>query len=572
MSYFKTIRSHFFVLLFIALFIVYTYWNLPKTFFQQDEWETFAVNIYAQSNGFSGMVKSILPVDSLSHFNPLSRVFSLFQYFFYYTNFTPYAWQSIVFHIFNASLLYYFVYVWLKSRKIAGVAAIFFGVNSIASGAVTWIAASDSYEVPMALILVSLLFFYRFATQKDNRRRNLIISLTVLVVSFLFHENGIFLFVFYPAVLFLFAKRQWKKLLPTLSYGILISIFVFAFIRIPFFFGFIEAAPDVENFSHPPVSVYPYRLISMGMKSFAGSIIPEKTLILISEKVVKLAYPQFLTPDKTPNPFIAQSIVFDLVSYMLTVFIVCLLILFLRVIQGNKIKEAFVWALIFIPMSLFPYVFVLGKAGFASIIEPKFFYIGNIGVSILVGIIVYSALMKLSRQKMLKGVVYFLFGMYLLSHVYTIKMNLGDLEKISAQRKMILAKIQTFYPDLPERIVFYTQSDSAYYGMPDNEKMLPVQIGFGRILIIWYQKSERFPPCLYEGRFLLNLTEEGYRFCEGRGFGYFRDYDKLVDAVGANDIKPEEIIAYSWEKQRGKFTDITEKVRSKVKQDTERNK
>ena len=106
MSYFKTIRSHFFVLLFIALFIVYTYWNLPKTFFQQDEWETFAVNIYAQSNGFSGMVKSILPVDSLSHFNPLSRVFSLFQYFFYYTNFTPYAWQSIVFHIFNASLLY----------------------------------------------------------------------------------------------------------------------------------------------------------------------------------------------------------------------------------------------------------------------------------------------------------------------------------------------------------------------------------------------------------------------------------------------------------------------------------
>ena len=81
MSYFKTIRSHFFVLLFIALFIVYTYWNLPKTFFQQDEWETFAVNIYAQSNGLSGIVKSILPVDSLSHFNPLSRVFSLFQYF-----------------------------------------------------------------------------------------------------------------------------------------------------------------------------------------------------------------------------------------------------------------------------------------------------------------------------------------------------------------------------------------------------------------------------------------------------------------------------------------------------------
>jgi len=556
----------------ISLLIVFTYWKLPNTFFQQDEWETFAVNIYAQSNGLSGIVKSILPVDSLSHFNPLSRVFSLFQFFFYYTNFTPYAWQSIIFHTFNASLLYYFAYIWLKNRKIAFIAAIFFGINSIASGAVMWIAATDSYEIPMALILISLLFFCRFATQKDNRRRNLIISLTVLVVSFLFHENGIFLFVFYPAVLFLLAKSEWKKLLPSVSYGILISIFIFAFIRIPFFFGFIEAAPDVKNFSHPELSVYPYRLMSMGMKSFAGSIIPEKTLIFISEKVVKLAYPQFLTPDKTPNPFIAQSIVFDLVSYMLTVLIVCLLILFLRVIQGNKIREAFIWTLIFIPMSLTPYVFVLGNAGFASIIESKFFYIGNIGVSILVGIIVSTVLLKFSKRKLLKTCVYLLFGLYLLSHMYIIKMKLVDLEKVSIQRKMILTKIQTSYPNLPQKIVFYTQSDSAYYGMPDNEKMLPMQIGFGRILITWYQKGERFPGCLYEGRFLLNLLEEGYRFCEGRGFGYFRDYDKLVAEVGANDIKPEEIIAFSWEKQKGKFTDITEKFRSTIKQDIERNR
>ena len=424
----------------------------------------------------------------------------------------------------------------------------------------------------MALIRLSLIFFYRFTTQKDNRGRNLIISLTMLLVSLLFHENGIFLFLFYPAVFFFFAKSEWKKLLPTFSYGILITIFVFVFIRIPFLFGFIVSAPDMTDFSHPPITVYPYRLMSMGMKSFAGSFIPEKTLIAISDMVTRLAYPQFLTPDKIPNPFITQSIVFDLVSYILTILIICLLILFIRVIQGKKILGAYIWALIFIPMSLSPYIFVLGKAGFASIIESKFFYIGNIGVSILVGIIVYAALLKLSRHKTLKVIVYLLFAVYLLSHVYAIKKHLGGLEKVSTQRKMFLTKVQSSYPHLPQKVVFFTQSDSAYYGMPDNEKMLPVQIGFGRILIIWYQKTERFPGCLYEGRFLLNILEEGYRFCEGRGFGYFRDYDKLVAAVRANDIKPEEIIAYSWEKRRENFTDITEKVRNILKQDIERNK
>src|SRR3989344_8284189 len=136
-----------------SIIAIIVFGGLTQSFFQQDEWETLAVNIYYQSKGFTGIVESILPIDSLSHFNPLSRVFSLFEYVFYYTNFIPYAWQSIFLHIFNASLLYYFVYAWLNNRKIAFIAGLFFVVNSIPSGAVTWVAAANSYEVPMALIL-----------------------------------------------------------------------------------------------------------------------------------------------------------------------------------------------------------------------------------------------------------------------------------------------------------------------------------------------------------------------------------------------------------------------------------
>ena len=560
----------FFLPIGLFLIILLTYWDLPKTFFQQDEWESLAVSIYYQSKGWLGIVQSIFPPDAISHFNPLARVYAWFTFWLFNTNFTPYAWLSIGMHTLNALLLYYFVNIRLNNRKIALISALFFGVNSIPSQAVTWVAAINSYEIPMALILLSLIFFHKLITQKNNRRRNLIASLIMLFLSLMFHENGMFLFFFYPATFFFIAKSEWKKLMQTFLPGIIICLLAFAFIRIPFFFGLTTPLSNMTYISHPPITVYPYRLISMGMKSFAASLVPEKTLIDISDKMVHLAYPQFLTLDKIPNPFITQSIVLDLVSYLLTFLIVCLFILFIKVIREKKVSEAFVWALLFIPASLSPYVLVLGNAGYASIIESKFFYIGSIGVSILIGIIVYSILLKFEGRKVLQITVYLLFGLYLFSHVHAIKMNLNNLEEVSSIRKMLLMQVQSSYPDLPDKVVFFTKSDTAYYGMPSEEKILPLQIGFGRMLMVWYQRNERFPGCLYKGQFLLSPLAQEYRFCNGRGFGNFRNYDKLIASIQEFGIKPEEVIAYSWEGQKEKFIDITKEIRGKIKQDVER--
>lgn len=563
MSYFKTIRFHLFALIFIALLVIFTYWSLPSTFFQQDEWQTLASNIYYISKGITGVIESFLPTSPLSHFNPFARVFSWFEYMFYKTNFTLYAWQSISLHILNAGLLYYFIFFWFKSKKIAIISALFFGVNSIPNQAVTWVAAANSYEIPVTFILLSLIFFQRFLTYKKHQRINIFLSLTTLFISLLFHEIGIFLFLFYPVIFFLNADLQRKKMSRFFSYSLALFMFVFFLIRLPFFFGFITSLPEATDISRPPIIVYPYRIISIAMKSFAGSLIPEKSLISISEGVTRLAYPQFITPDNLPNPFIAQSIVFDLVSYALTFFIICIMIMFLRFIPDKNMKKILIWTLFFIPTSLIPYGFVLGKAGYASILEPKFFYVSSIGVSILVAIISYS--LRFSKKKILKVTVFILLSLYLLYHMYAIRTYLSDLVEIGEQRKAFLTNIKSSYEKLPQNVVFFTQSDTAYYGMPDNEKILPVQIGFGKMLMIWYQQEEKFPACLYENNFLLPLLAQGYKECEGRGFGYFRDYEKLEKSVWENSINPEEIIAYSWEGSSKTFKDITVEIRMIIK-------
>lgn len=537
----------------ISFFVLFTYWNLPYTFFQQDEWLTLSLHTYFHSKGISGIIESFLPIDAISHFNPLAVVFGWYEYVVYYTRFSFYAWQSIILHILNSVLLYYFVRSWLRKRSIACITALFFAVNSISHQAVTWVAATISYEIPAAFILLSLIFFHKFLVQDKNGRKNLVFSLFFLFISLLFHENGIFLFLFYPIIFWLFSRERRKKLRKFFTLSMACTVSIFILIRIPFFFGFSLPETSSTDISHPPSIVYPYRILSIGLKSFAGSIVPEKSLIAISEEIVRLAYPQFIAPDRVPDPYVAQSIVFDLASYVITIIIVCLIISLIRITKDKKIRESMVWALIFVPMALLPYGFVLGKAGYASILDPKFYYVGSIGLSILIGIVV-------TRRKLL----YLLFATLFVFHVHSARAYIQNLQKTSAIRKAFLTTIKSTYKSLPREVIFYTESDTAYYGMPENEKILPVQVGFGKMLMLWYQKEEKFPGCLYEGQFLMRLLEEGYRFCDGRGFGYVRKYDTLLAALREQKLSPDTVIAYDWNRKKGKFTNITNDIRFKL--------
>ena len=135
------------------------------------------------------------------------------------------------------------------------------------------------------------------------------------------------------------------------------------------------------------------------------------------------------------------------------------------------------------------------------------------------------------------------------------------------RRKAFVNTITSAYKTLPQRVVFYVQSDTAYYGMPDNEKILPVQVGFGKILMIMYQKDEHFPGCLYEGQFLLAPLEVGYRYCDGRGFGFVRTYESLLQILKENKLDAANVIAYSWNGKTKQFVNMTDAIQTRVAQD-----
>src|SRR3989344_1528499 len=567
MNIFKILRFHVITLIIIASLIGFTYWNLPNTFFQQDEWQGFSEMIYYQSIDLVSFFNFFFPSDALSHFNPLGSIFALVEFLLFYTDFTPYGWLSILLHVFNSILLYCFVFTFLKNRKIAAIAGLFFGVNSISSQAVTWVAAANSYETPTAFIIVSFIFCHWFLVQEENKRKNLVLSMLMLLISLLFHEIGIFLFLFYPIIFLLYKKPKQKKQSQTFFYGIGLFMLVFLLVRIPFFFTSLHILPTVTDISRPPITVYPYRLISISIKSFAGSFFPEKTLIGFSDQVVRLAYPQFVALDNEPNPYISQLIVFDLVSYIMSISVICLIVLLIRFTREKKFLEALVWSFIFVPTSLLPYAFVLGKAGYSSIFSPQYYYVCSIGTSIIIAITFYCLLQKFSKSGVGKFLVLSILVLYLISHIYMVRAKVERLVKISVPIKSFLSTVISSYPKLPQNVIFYTNSNKAYYGMPDNEKSLPVQVGFGQMLMVWYQANEKLPGCFYKDAFLLDILTEGYRQCDDRGFGYFRNYDKLITAIKTNKISSENVISYSWNEKKEEFKNITRETQISIKKD-----
>jgi hypothetical protein len=131
-------------------------------------------------------------------------------------------------------------------------------------------------------------------------------------------------------------------------------------------------------------------------------------------------------------------------------------------------------------------------------------------------------------------------------------------------RSEILTTIKKTYPNLLPKAVFYTESNSSYYGLPEKDKIMPFQSGFGQTLLAWYYKDEMFPKEFFNDRFLWEIKDQGYREFSNRGFGYYRDIDLLKSTVLEYKIPKESIYAFSWDSKHRILRNISDRIRQEI--------
>lgn len=548
-------------ILLILLIVAIVYNPVLHAYFQQDEWPAFAIYFAKYGNTIKSLIFLFRP--NVDHYVPLSDSLYLILNKIFGLEYIGYAVISVFMHLLCVYLVYVLASNLFKNKYLGLLSSLFFGINDSGHQATSWIAATFNTNGATIFGLLSLIFFHKFITssnlKKNYQIRNFVISILFLIVSILFKEISVGLFVFYLFILYfsnrikIKDKRKYLLSLFTLSfvYGLLRIIMLFA--------SRSNVEEKVVTESQSFVDILK-NLITFPAKIFSQSIIPTPFLLSISKSISSLM-PSSLTGVRGTTAFdiFSQQIVVQTINWILFLTGVVLIIYLFGKLKDRKIFNILFFSFVFIVINSFIYVLSPGRGGNIPTVDSRNIYFSSIGTSLFLSAL-YIAFVKNNRL-LVYGIFIFLIGL----NVFWLNSDLRILASDGQERSQILYQIKHDYPHLPEKVVFYTESDKAYYGLPENEKIFPFQVNFGYTLLIYYFPSQHYSWNFLElGGYLYNFNAQGYKEDNGVGFGYFRDFNLLVSTFKQRKLFVNSIIAYRYNSNSKKLLNITDDIRAKV--------
>ncbi len=557
-------KKIFIILTFLGFFV---FGGLLGTFFQQDEWAIFGNYIYWDKAALNWFTR-LFVYEQETHLIPLSNLFSYLQFKAFGLNFAPYALLSILVHVVNAYLVYLLAQRFIGNKKTAFLAGLLFLVNASTHQAVTWTATTIGTAGSTLVALGSIIFFHRHIESEKNISVSLLFSICLLLVSLMFKETSIFLFAFYP--MFWLISTEKRKIRPLVTLLVILGAVGLAYVGLRLLVSvfWTQTAATAEELSQPGLLVYVYRLITNPLRLVVQSIIPVPILLSLARILVVLAYPKFVIGD-VPEPHIVDTIAVDIVSFIAaTLFIVsgAWVYFFLRRRKLLGISKMLLVTVLYVVASSFPFLIIPGRAGYITLFDGRHLYLTSVFVSMASALLVHFLYQKVQKRKYLARVIIVLTLTYLGYHAITIQKDISSQRAAASVRRSILSTFTAAYPTLPSIPVFYVESDKAYYGLPPEEKVVPFQSGFGQTLLVWYNaRGQVFPACLFERKYLYPLLSEGYKLCEGGGFGYYRHFNELASVVKEFEIGRERIIAFRFTSSNNVLRDISIEVHQRLR-------
>lgn len=535
--------------------IVFVYWPFFYGFFQQDEWLSFGFRILLERQSFLDRVQNIL-APNVGHYQPLTTfvIQSLFGAF--KLNFLGYALTSIFLHLISTLLVFLLAKILFKDNYLSFLSAAFFGLNASGVQATTWVLADVGVHLATISALVSLSFL--FLHLKSERISQFIFSIAFLVISLLFKEITIALFLILPLSLYIFEKQKnqaFKKKI----FIIIICGFLYSLARVVMIFLPQAYSTDTLVTRTQTAKGFIYNLVTFPFKAIAQTLVPFQFLKSLAYQVAHLL-PDAITGMKNTTPFdnFVQKRVLELLSMALaSVFLVVSFLIFKKN-KSDKITKILWFGLSFTILNSFIYVLAPERVGIIPLIDSRNLYFLLIGTTISL----IALLVKIFGKNYAKILISF--SVITVLNLYYLSSDIASIASDGVIRKSILTQVKTGYPTIPSSTIFYTESDTSFYGLPEFERILPFQSGFGQTLLIWYSDNEHFPDDFYSNKFLWEISSQGYRQAKGRGFGYFRKFPELVRAVVDNNLDPSNIIAFYYDSKLLELVDNSQEIRGRL--------
>ncbi|QQS38608.1 hypothetical protein IPM62_04470 [Candidatus Woesebacteria bacterium] len=533
--------------LFACLAVVcLSYIRCFQSFFAQDEWLAFADVLGDVGKNPLVTVISYFRLE-INHYNPLQRIVFLTIFKLFNLNYQMWFGASLVWHLVNVVLVYKLVLLNLKRKYYASIVALLFGVSASIYQATTWVGANINTHGATSFTLISIYYFIKYGKTGNFRRWSY--SIVLLIAALLFKEIAIGMFALYALILYLSNnKNKHKQLIATLATGV--SFFVLRAGML--FIHNVGATPMItETQSLTDIT---YNLLTFPMKTVTQTVIPLQYFIKISY-FIAAKIPESLRPviGTTTFDLFAQKIILEGLSLaFFVIFSYLIYIVYIRHKDKEK-KNIILFFYVYVILNSLIYALSPERFGKINVLDSRNLYLTSVGVFILLIMIVDSLFKNKKAQHIALSIV-------IITNIVALTGQIKTLVDYGIIRKNILLAVKASHTKLPDRVVFYTQSDTSYFGLPETDKILPFQSGLGQTLLVWYSE-EKLPVQFYENKFLWEIKEEGYKEYDGRGFGYFRDKDKLFNAIKEYNIPSNAIIAYKWQGDIESLIEITDEIK-----------
>lgn len=525
----------------LVLIILNLYLPLTKTFYQQDEWIGYGhflakgtASILENTGGATGII--------LGQGRILTKFLSLAFYKFFPLNIFPIAIFAISFHIINTLIIYYLTKKLFKSNLSAFLGSLFFAVSSISQSAITWPAASINTLPSTMLILIALVFYFKYL---ENCRTKYIFSSFILVyLSLFFKETGIFLLLLLPIFTLIYKKQKIWVFIRRYWY-FFATVFLIVVFRL---WGFKSETGEVALFltgsSKYFIDSLIIRSIFYPITSFSLSIVPTLSFLNFARYITNVYYP-FIS--ESQFILVAQTVVLDLLAIFMSTLIGWVSFILYKK-SDIKIQKQMIFWFIFLLTSFLPYI-VISKS--YSYLESRYYYVSNISWAII-----FAWYFYILKEKIKNVFIYIIFMLIFLAFIYThiniVKTDMDKLVKESQIRISILDQIKQITPKLDNpKNIFYIISDTDYYVVGNK---IPFQQGMGYTLMTIYYKSGKISNDMLKEDNLFEIGSNGYFEQNGYGFGYFSDPKKLKEAIVKYKFSHNDIHSFFYNSHNSTLT------------------
>lgn len=546
MKFNKKIAKTDTVIIAIILFIVGLFYKrLINGFFQQDEWLSFSWYALHKDLNLVDSLKFFF-APNIGHYNPLTNLLQHYIFLIVGMNYTIFAILGILLHLMVVVILYCFVkLLFPKDKLLPFFISLIFGLLASIYQGVSWVVADISTLLATFLGIYSCYLYINYI--RKNNFKYLFFSLILLIISLMFKEITIGLFMLYFTHVFSLKKnvKRLHTLFLVSTFGILYIIFRFTMFFLPNITGdrLVTSSQSVSNIL--------YNFVTIPLKSISQTILPPDLIKYFVKEFYSLIVisPSDLTIDK----LIGYS------SILIGLSVILIIISIYVKLKDKNTKFVITFGLGWIIFNSFIFAISPESSGQIVVVDSRNLYFSSIGI-----VIVFVYLTFYLNGKNIRKSILILVSVLIINSYYLVN-NLNKVINMGKNRKYILNQIVSHNNILPKKVVFFVESDSSYYGLPDYEKILPFQSGFGQTLLVSYYDLENLPNTFFENRFLWDIKSQGYKEVDGRGFGYFRDYSLLSATLKEYNLPTESVVAYSWDSKQEKLTNTTYEIRLKLK-------